>query len=520
MSVELGPMGRTAAFSVAAAGFIGLVAAAQESDSVIFQDALTGALPLVFMAAGVAAVALGWKLAHPRAWARGIALAVLFVLGCGGAPWAFWLMANGLFTALSVLAPPFALFALVLVAVTWREVGRAAALRALAEAETEKLMAEAMAQAKADGTEPPRAERPWLMPALYGVVAVPVGMFAMMIFAPETWSWAEVRVNGVRAGRNPFASAFVARATAYPYSGSPLGWYLDYEDRWVDLPKDDVLAVADAIADEVAWQLAAATNSADPVEGERALWVAGREKELPLWIAAAIRERNVYYSPESLFSRSFDPKVHVLPDTVHLDCDQLAYIFLHVAWRLDLAMSAVPSPMHVYVRYGGPDGQDPLWVETTQFRSIDVTGDRVDFMGRGIGETFFIDADYYPSGRGGNWASAEVIDAAGLYGPWTERDIRDAVVANVIVGLMRGHIDAPYGAELEAHLEGSREITLVTNLYTHYLSTAKAARDAGKVDEARAAARQAQALRASHGALVIYTDRVEDRLLEALDAGL
>ncbi len=513
MSTELGPTGRAAAFAVAAAGFTALVAGGQEAAMVIFRDAFTGALPLVFMAFGAAAVGVGWKLAHPRAWARLAAAPLLFVLALAGGPWALWLMWNGLFTALSVLGPLFAFVAAVLLAVSWREIGRAAALRALAEAETEKLMREAMAL---DGEAPPK--RTWLLPAMYAVVGVPAGLFALAVFAPETWAWGEVRVRGLLAGRTPFGSAFVERATAYPYSGSPLAWYLDYEGRWVDLPKDDVLAVGDAIADEVAWRLAAATGEDDPVEAERALWAAGRERELPLWIAASLRDRNVYYSPESLFSRSFDPEVHVLPDTVHLDCDQLAYVFLHVAWRLDLAMAAVPSPMHVYLRYGGPDGQAPMWVETTRFRHIDIAGDRVDFMGRGIGEDFFIDADYYPSGRGGSWASAEVVDAAGLYQPWEERDIRDSIVANVMVGLEQGGVKAPFVAELEAHLLGSRAITLVSNLYMHHLEAARAALEAGNRDEARAAAERARAVRAGNGALVIYVDREEDAILDALAA--
>ncbi|MDP2309972.1 MAG: hypothetical protein Q8P18_28395 [Pseudomonadota bacterium] len=517
MSVELGPLSRIAAFSVAAAGFIGLVAAGQESAMVIFRDAFTGALPLVFMAAGVVGIAMGWKLAHPRAWARPVAAFALVLLGCAGAPWSVWLMVNGLFTALSILAPPFAILALVLLGVAWRDIGRTAALRAVAEAETASLLAQAQKEILAAGGDPGPPERPWLLPFVYGVVSVPIALFAVAVFAPETWSWGEVRASGILAGRNPFASSFVAHATAYPYEGSPLAWYLDYEDRWVDLEKEDVLAVADSIAEDVAWRLVAATDIADPVEAERALWASGRQEELPLWIAGALRERNVYYSLESLFSRSFNPDVHVLPDSVHLDCDQLAYIFLHVAWRLDLAMAAVPSPMHVYLRYGGPDGQAPLWIEATRFRHVDIDGTRVDYMGKGIGESFFIDGEYYPSGRGGSWASGDVVDAAGLYQPWTERDIRDSVVANVMVGLERHGIEAPYAGELEAHLAGSREITLVSNLYGHYINTALAAMKDGKRDDARAAAQRAQAIRASHGALVIYVDRQEERMLLELE---
>ncbi|MFZ5475420.1 MAG: hypothetical protein ACOZNI_01485 [Myxococcota bacterium] len=504
---QLGPVARVAAFFLAATGFATVVAAGQVAAMVIFPNALVGALPFVHVAFGVASLVVALKLAHPRAWARVAALFVLLALTCGGGPWALWLMWNGLFTALSVMAPAFALFTLVLVAVSWGDVGRVARVRAEAEAETARLMREAGVATASSG-------RGWM--AVYALMAVPVGLFGVLIFAPETWAWAEVRVRGLAAGRNPFGSAWVERATAYPYGGSPLQWYLEYEAKWVPLPVESVMAVADGIADDVAWRLAAETGARDPVEAERALWAAGRQKELPLWIAAALRDRNAYYSVESLFSRSFDPEVHVVPDTVHLDCDQLVYVFLHVAWRLDLAMQAVPSPMHVYLRYGGPDGGEPLWVETTQFRHVDIRGDRVDFMGDGIGKEFFIDADHYPSGRGGTWAAASVVDAAGLYQPWTERDIRDSIVANVMVGVKRAGLDVPYVAELEAHAAGSRELTLVNNLYVAHLEAMRAALDAGDAAGAQAAAEDARAVRADAKGLIIYNDAEEEQVLAGL----
>lgn len=507
MSTELGTLGRVAAFSLAAAGIVAAVAGAQISSMVIFRDAFTGALPLVEVGLGITSIFLAIKLSHPRGWARVAGVAVVSVLLCGGMPWTAWLAYSGLFTALAVLSPMLAFLSLVLLAASWREVGTVARVRAAAEAETAVLMAQAMGGT----TSPP--ERAWLLPVIYGLVAIPAGLFAIALLAPETWTWGEVRVRGMMVGRSPFGSSFVERATAYPYAGSPLEWYLDYEDRWVDLPKEDVLAVADRIAENTAWRLAAATGSPDPVEGERRLWADGRAKELPLWIAEELRGLNAFYSPESLFSRSFDPEVHTVPDTIHMDCDQLVYLYLHVAMRLDLAMSAVPSPMHVYLRYAGPSREPPIWVETTQFRHIDINGQRVDFMGAGIGEDYFIDEQYYPSGRGGTWASSEITIAAGYYTPWTDRDIEDTIVANVMLGAKRAGVDVPYAQELEAHLAGTREVTLATNLYLHYLQAAEQALAAGKRDEARASALEARRVRASHGALVLYIDASEERIL-------
>jgi len=508
-----------AAFALFTTGFAAAAAGLQFGAFFIALDPVARVAPWLQLVLGLGLIGTAVPYARPRAWVRIPALLLLLLLMGLSVPWVGWMAWNGAFTPLAVFAPAIGFIALLLLVASWRDVGRESARQRAVERENARILAEALANPDPLAPPPPRENR-WFLPAV-GSLGLPLlTLFGLAVFAPAVLGWAGTRASGVLAGRSPFTAGWVGTPEAYPYSGSPFLWYLEYESRWVPLPEAEIAAVADQVADEVAWKLAAETGEGDPVAAERQLWTEGRQTALPLWIAEALRGRGAFYRPESLLSRSFDPEIHALPDTVHLDCDQLVYLFLHVAWRLDLAMEAVPSPAHVYLKWSAPDGDAALYVETTQFRRVDVSGNRVDFMGQGIGEDFFIDPDYYASGKGGTWASDALVTAAGLYQPWRERDIRDSIVANVLVGLERQRIDAPFQAEMEARLEGSRDITLVANLYGRYLDEAEAAFAAGDPVAARGAAVRAQALRASHGVLVVRGEPVEEAMITRADAML
>lgn len=512
---EPGPLVRGVGYAVAATGFVAMAAGAQILVFLVVFDTVGRLVPPMQIALGAAAVICGGALAIGRGWPRIPALVASLALLATGVPWVVWLALNRAFMSLAVFTPLCAIVSLLGVLVSWREVGRLASARAEVERENARLLASAERGADPLWDAPP-SRHGWVLPVIGGLLGLPVAAFLTAVVAPEAFGSIVTRVEGIAAGKLPFREVWVSAPTSYPYTGSPFAWYLEYESKWVDLPGDSILAVADAVASDVAWRLAAETGTADPIAGERLLWERGREQQLPLWIAASLRARGAFYSPESLLSRSFDPAVHVVPDTVHLDCDQLVYLFLHVGWRLDLAMEAIPSPFHVYLRYSGPDAARSIHVETTQFRHVDVRGDRVNYLGEGIGESFFIDADYHSSGRGGAWASDALRERAGLFLPWTERDIRDAIVANVLVGLEREGVTVPYRAELEAHVEGSREVTLVANLFKRTVDDGNAALAEGRLDDAQALAVRAVALRASHGPLVVYGSPIEEDLLQAV----
>ncbi len=514
--VEPDILGRIGAFLLFTAGVSALFAGGQVWSVVIFRDAWTEAIPVLHALSGLFACWLASQVAYPRRWAVVAALLLMVALGCLGVPWAWWLMYNGLFTALSVFAPGWATLGLLVLAIATPGLWRVAGNKSAADAENVRLAAEAAA-AGYGFTAPPRGRSGWVLAGLYLLVGIPFLTFGLAVAWPDDYARIEARVLGVLSGRNPFGTAFVDAADDYPYSGSPLEWYLDYEAKWLPLDRELVLRMADDIAEDVGWRLSAATGESDPVAGEAALWAEGRQKEIPLWIAQNLRDRQVFYHAESLFSRSFDPDVHTVgSEQIHLDCDQLAFLYLHVAMRLDLAMKVLPSPYHVYLRYDPPDGGEPLTIETTEFRSIDVHGTHVDFMGESLGEEYFVDEDYYRSGRSGTWASSTITAAAGLYEPWTDRDIKDNIVANVLVGLDAAG-KSQYPGEAEAVLPGTRSITLVNNLYRYYTRQAAEALDAGDLSAAEAQALRARAIRAEFGGLMIRSATPEEDILATID---
>lgn len=419
---------------------------------------------------------------------------------------------NGVFTALTLFAPGWAFLTFLVVLATGSEFLRVSKARTAADAETARLTEEAMAAGYGFPRGGPRGQ-PWVLPMMFSVAAVPVGCVALAIGWPETWTFVSFRMMGVLAGRNPFGEVWVHEATNYPYSGSPVSWYLETEGEFVPVAKAQVSGFMDKVADDVAWALAAETGESNPVAGEAALWAAGRQRELPVWIADSLRARGVFYSRESLFSRSFDPAVHRTPDAVHLDCDQLVYTFAHVAWRLDLAMKPVLAPYHMYVQYDGPSGEAPIFVEVTEFEDVLLSEYSEGFDREKKGPAFIIAGNYYPSGGGGSWASDAIREAAGLYEPMTERDIRDSILANVLVGVARSGRMDPYPAASEARLAGTRSLELVSNLYGWYVERAEESLARGETAAARAAATRAREIRATHGPLLIRNDTPEEDVL-------
>ncbi len=513
-TADPGGLALFATFVVAAAGLVSMAAGAQVLTVFLVYGA-TRVVPWVQVALGAGIVAGAVSLSRPRAWPL---LPVMLGLGLNvllGAAWVLYLLMNLAFAALPVVLIPVSMFAMVLLVVTWGAIARAAAVLARGEAETARILAEARENADPSVRAHEARER-WTragMRAAFALFVSPIFVFLFAATAPDAYAQAEARVFGVLAGRLP--GAWATTHADYAYDGSPLEWYVEYESRWIpELPKPAIHAFADGVAEDVAWRLAAATGEGDPADAERALWASGRGREIAAWIADALRRRAVFYRPEALFSRSFDPDLHRVPSTVHLDCDQLVYVFTHVAWRLDLDMRPIPAPMHMYLRYGAPDGGDDLvWVEATQFRTRD---DDEPFDA----DAFFVDASFHPSGRGGSRATPGLVEAAGLYQPYEERDIRDAILGNAIYGLRRAGVEIDDIAEAETRADGSREIILVANLYEAYLRESEAALGGGDAQAAYDWARRASALRVAKGPLVLYTyARERDLAAEAIAAG-
>ncbi len=515
--LELDLLGKVGAFLLFTAGLSAIFAGGQVWVMVTFRDAWQSAIPLLHVATGITAIYISTQLAYPRRWALFGALVTLLGLVFFAGIWGLWLMWNGMFSALAVFAPGWAVVALPIVTVSAPGLLKVARAREAADRETNRLTAEALESGAYGFSREPRAKNRWMLPLLYLVAAMPIGALVLAMAYPEQFDRAQVRAGGVLAGRNPFGSGFVEAPTAFRYAGSPLDWYLEYEAKWTPLDRQLVLRMADGVADDVAWSLASATGEADPVAAEAALWAEGQPKQLPTWIATSLRQHGVIAYPESLFSRSFDPELHALPETVHLDCDQLSYVFLHVARRLDLDIEILPAVQHTYLRYNGPAGEPPLFIETTEIAAPRQRDRHGEVIPATLGEGFFIEEDHYSSGRGGSWATAEVVQAAGLYQPWSERDIRDNIVANVVVGMESLGKDL-YPAEPDAHVVGTKSIVLVSNLYRWNTDHAEAALGAGQLPKAEVFALRARQIRADHGGLVIYGRTPEEDVLATIAA--
>ncbi len=511
--IELGTLGKLAAFLCFTAGTAAIFAGGQIAAVIIFRESWQEVLPWLQVGLGVAATYLSTQLAYPRRWAVPIAAAVLFALTCGGVPWAFWLMYNGVFTALTVFSPGWATLAALVLAISLPSFLKIGAARARADAETARLTQQAQS-AGYGYARPPRGDRGWLLPLIYGVLLVPVTGLILAIGWPDTWAPIQLRALALLHGRPPWAG-FVEDRKEYPYPYSPFQHYAAYEAKFRPLNEHDVVAFADSVAADVAFALTAETGERDLQEAEAALWAEGNQKQLPLWIAASLRRHQAFTYVESLLSRSFDPTIHRHPDAVHFDCDQLVYLFMHVGYRLDLAMHPLPAPLHLYLRYDGPAGSTPLYVETTHFPDVDDDGNAQPDSGD---VHFFVDEGYYRRGDGGSYASEEVTAAARLYEPFSERDIDDEIAANVIEGLSEEREDVPY-SEIEPRLTGTRSVTLVANLYKRYVRDAKRGMDAGDLETARTFAQKAHDLRQTQGALVIYGDAEEEGILAMVNAG-
>ncbi len=306
---------------------------------------------------------------------------------------------------------------------------------------------------------------------------------------------------------------FPALRSRYTYSFSPIDAYLAYEGRFLTVDAELVGLLVDGIAEDVGWRMLLATGAEDTVSAEARLWARGEGRQIPEWIAESLAEAGVIYAQETLLSRSVDPALH---DTVlyHLDCDLISHVFLHVGYRLDLDLREINSPLHTYLYYAGPEGE-PLYIEPTAFRQTRVRDGMVEVGRIGVGPGFFIREDYHQQ-RGSVRASPELIAAAGFYELATERDIRDGIVSEVMVGLSglarregdQERLEA-VGVELSANLEGTRDPNLVSNLFLHHLHQGEAALAAGDLLRAQESVDAARRIRANHDALLVHSEPME-----------
>jgi len=379
-----------------------------------------------------------------------------------------------------------------------------------------------------------------------------VGVLLLLFGAAAALTWPELRryrMDPARYDQLAGTGVRLDEVLLFPqthedfaYDGSPLARYLAYERQFVDFDDAAILEMADAIAEDVGYQMIVTAKVPDIREAERLLWTWGEEatdgpagpdslpneraRDVMRWIAEGLIQANVYYGEEALFSRSFDDAVERRGDG-HVDCDQIAHIFLHVAWRLDLDVREVLSPYHIYLAYVGPadvSGAE-LVIEPTAFRGRHGRHGSAEGL-FDVGPRFFMMPEQLE--RYGHYRVAPDLQAAaGYYTHATDRDIDDSVASEVLRGLTvrdaLNTLDAPDAATAaarweamdrvlegsEARLEGSRSPNLVSNLRLGHWRAFRWALALGELDRASSHAARLEALHADHDVLLIDNERLD-----------
>ena len=298
----------------------------------------------------------------------------------------------------------------------------------------------------------------------------------------------------------------------YAHDFSPVELHLEVEAEVLGADGSKAQALADRVAEEATWSLLIAGRSSDIREAELNLWRAGRQKVVMEEIARQLRLAHVIYGVEETYFWGLNPEANA-GNFFHLDCDLIAHVFLHAAFRMDLDVREHNAPLHVYLSYGPPKGAlgERLTVEPTEFRSTFQRDGVLDLRGQELGLGFFVSEDHHRTDPKRVQAVPAIVEAAAYYEFATDRDIRDSVVDSVALGAERlgERQDRPElvekgRASRPPRLEGTRDPNLVTN---HWLGLFRDAWHLAETDPAAAlaVADEMAALEVSHGHLLLYS---------------
>ena len=503
------PPTRTTGIAAAVVALGALVLASAALQTLVYVPVYGSArfAPWVMLGLSAAMIAAASQTAALSLRAHVAAAMLTVVGGLVSAVWLQFCLSQRLISPVAFAGPP----ALALAAVvafgtlpsTWRyQVARAALMDSAAESPFAR---------------PP--DSPWPMVIAATIATGLCSPVILAVIAPELADRLVLRMSALRYGRWPSGSSlFVSTPTDFQYPWSPFVRYLEIEQQHVPVDADRAVAWADDIALEVALRMVTHTGERDLHAAEAAMWASDDARMVPAWIAGALRDRNVFYHLESLMSASFNPELHRPGADVHLDCDQLVYLFTHIGARLDLDMRPVPGVFHAYLHYVPPDGvdADPVVVETTAFRQVEVHGNFVNFAGAGLGDDFFIPIDWHRTGKGGTIASRALADASNLFVPANPDRVTDMITGEVAVGLLRLTPTRDVRPILEAELPNTRDYMLVSNLLKLHLAAADRALEDGAPDRALQEADRAAKLRADYRELVNNPE--PDELLVRIEA--
>jgi hypothetical protein len=247
------------------------------------------------------------------------------------------------------------------------------------------------------------------------------------------------------AGVDPTASWSADERSDQPYAHSPLQLMLAMQAAWLEPSAAHdpagALAFADELAEAVGRWLLVTTGTSSVQEAERALWEAGRADELAVFFATTLRERQVH----ARRSRRLSEAGFVEGQPVYVHPDELAWLFAHVAWRLDLRTELVQSPVHHYVVWREPEGERSRAVEATCFRRVDALGKVVPHEQPSVGRRLVLPEHHYPEGTGG-------IRNPDPLPEWAYRSLSDTELADGLARQLGERLGEPRNEELCATL--------------------------------------------------------------------
>ncbi len=225
-----------------------------------------------------------------------------------------------------------------------------------------------------------------------GVLAASAG--GLWWSAPSSEGWWR-GLDRVVAGVDPRAPSFAASPVGV-YPESPLALALRLEGALGPSAVDEGVAWADGVADEMGQWLMLRTGRADRHEAEAALWAAGDVDAFAVELARLLRERDVYLRKQKRLGAEGP-----VGRPVYLHPDEVVWVGAHVAWRLELDVSLVDSPVHQYLLWRDPGSDRARTVDLTCFRRVDDRGALQPSEEYSVGRRLVGPADHYPSGAGG-----------------------------------------------------------------------------------------------------------------------
>jgi hypothetical protein len=297
------------------------------------------------------------------------------------------------------------------------------------------------------------------------------GLLALAVAAAAAVAWTPFALPRARAalrGGDPFAEPFAVERRDFPYRDSPLARALALDPARTDDERERSLRAADDLARELGWWWIDRAGVGDIDAAERAAW--DPDAFAARW-AEAVRDRRVY--ARAAVGGAFLPAP---PEPTYVHPDELVWLFLHVAWRLDLRAEAVPSPVHVYALLREPGGERVRGVEPTCFRCSE-DGEP------GVGVKLTFPEDFFSSGVGGIRNPPRPIP--GTYLPLGPDDLEGAVLRSVEA--RRGADPERLLAHLAAHPDDRVAAELLARSATERALAAEQAGDWAAVEAAAAA---------------------------------